>query len=70
MKMLIFHVDRLGRAYSIELARRGAAVVVNDLANPDKVVNEILAFGGKAVGSKASVEDGAAIIKTGKPWTV
>lgn len=50
----------LGRAFSLELARRGAAVVVNDLggntegagqssALADAVVEEIRAMGGKAI---------------------
>src|SRR6476659_9590871 len=56
----------LGRAYALELARRGAAVVVNDLGGPgdgldhdagpaDAVVAEITAAGGRAVASYASV---------------
>jgi 3-hydroxy-3-methylglutaryl CoA synthase/NAD(P)-dependent dehydrogenase (short-subunit alcohol dehydrogenase family)/putative sterol carrier protein len=68
----------LGRVYAIELARRGARVVVNDLggardgsgigsATPaDKVVEEIKAFGGEAVASYDSVatpEGGEAIVK-------
>jgi NAD(P)-dependent dehydrogenase (short-subunit alcohol dehydrogenase family) len=68
----------LGRHYAIELARRGAAVVVNDLggsmhgdgADPsvaDQVVAEIAEAGGIAVashGSVASPEGGEAIIRT------
>jgi multifunctional beta-oxidation protein len=41
----------------------GASVVVNDLVNPDPVVQEIIKAGGKAVGSKASVVDGDAVVK-------
>jgi NAD(P)-dependent dehydrogenase (short-subunit alcohol dehydrogenase family) len=58
----------LGRLYAIELARRGASVVVNDLggsmhgdgADPsvaDKVVNEIHREGGAAVASHDSVDN-------------
>lgn len=68
----------LGRAYALEFARRGAAVVVNDLgtsvggvgrssAAADKVVAEIVAAGGKAVANHDSVASAAgadAIIKT------
>jgi NAD(P)-dependent dehydrogenase (short-subunit alcohol dehydrogenase family) len=63
----------LGRGYALELARRGAAVVVNDLggssagegpssAAADAVVDEISASGGRAVASYDSVAtaDGAA----------
>ena len=57
----------LGRLYAIELARRGASVVVNDLggvvhgggADPsiaDLVVDEIVAAGGVAVASHDSVD--------------
>jgi NAD(P)-dependent dehydrogenase (short-subunit alcohol dehydrogenase family) len=67
----------LGRLYAIELARRGASVVVNDLggtmhgdgADPsvaDQVVEEIERAGGAAVASHDSVdspEGGAAIIR-------
>ena len=50
----------IGRMYALELARRGARVVVNDLgvsrdgagadtSAADKVVEEIMAAGGQAV---------------------
>ncbi|GKT62148.1 peroxisomal hydratase-dehydrogenase-epimerase [Colletotrichum tofieldiae] len=53
----------IGRAYSLAFAKHGATVVVNDLANPDDVVNEIKKMGGKAVGVKASAEDGDVVVK-------
>jgi 3-hydroxy-3-methylglutaryl CoA synthase/NAD(P)-dependent dehydrogenase (short-subunit alcohol dehydrogenase family)/putative sterol carrier protein len=69
----------LGRVYALELAKRGARVVVNDLggardgsgsgsARPaDAVVQEIVAAGGEAVAnydSVATVEGGARIVAT------
>jgi NAD(P)-dependent dehydrogenase (short-subunit alcohol dehydrogenase family) len=45
----------LGRAYALELARRGAHVVVNDIRDAANVVDEILAGGGKAIASEYSV---------------
>lgn len=55
---------RLGRCYSIAFAKLGACVVINDLADPAPVVDEILSDGGDATAVVASVEDGAYIVKT------
>jgi NAD(P)-dependent dehydrogenase (short-subunit alcohol dehydrogenase family) len=57
----------IGRAHALELGRRGAAVVVNDLAreHADEVVSAIEASGGTAVASYDTVatpEGGKAII--------
>ena len=54
---------RLGRSYALLFAKYGASVVVNDLVNPDSVVEEIRKNGGKAVGNKASAEDGDTVVK-------
>ncbi|KAH6895373.1 hypothetical protein B0T10DRAFT_536105 [Thelonectria olida] len=53
----------IGRAYALAFAKAGADVVVNDLANPDTVVEEIKKLGGRAVGVKASAEDGETVVK-------
>ncbi|MGD8714523.1 MAG: SDR family NAD(P)-dependent oxidoreductase [Desulfobacterales bacterium] len=70
----------LGRVYALELARRGAKVVVNDLGGSrdgsgegsssaaDKVVDEIKQLGGDAVANYDNVamtEGGANIVKCG-----
>jgi len=62
----------LGRAHALELARRGAKVVINDLGGSvdgsggssdaaKKVVEEIKAFGGQAIANGASVTDDAGV---------
>ncbi|KAL9104955.1 MAG: hypothetical protein Q9163_000127 [Psora crenata] len=53
----------LGRSYALLFAKHGASVVVNDLMNPDHVVQEIHKMGGKAVGNKASAEEGDAVVQ-------
>ena len=53
----------IGRAVSLELGRRGAAVVVNYNKSPEgaeQVVNEIQAAGGKAAAFQADVSNTAA----------
>jgi 3-oxoacyl-[acyl-carrier protein] reductase len=53
----------IGRAIALELARRGASVVVNYLKSPqaaDEVVAAIQAAGGKAASFQADVSDAAA----------
>ncbi len=56
----------LGRAHALLLAARGANVVVNDVAaDPESVVDDPIAAGGRAVANTASVaseEGGAAIV--------
>lgn len=62
----------LGRAYALELARRGASVVINDLGltddgqrSADQVVEEIKALGGSALASNhdvATVAGGQALV--------
>jgi NAD(P)-dependent dehydrogenase (short-subunit alcohol dehydrogenase family) len=62
----------LGRAHALELARRGAQVVVNDLGSAldgsggssavaEKVVAEIKAAGGAAIANGSSVTDDAGV---------
>ena len=62
----------LGRAYALQLADRGARVVVNDLGNAAGVVEEITAAGGVAVADSSDVADyaqmQAAVARTVEQW--
>ena len=53
----------LGRIYCLNFAKYGATIAVNDLIDPDTVVNEIKKNGGEAFGVKGSAEDGDAVVK-------
>lgn len=53
----------LGRIYCLNFAKYGAKVVVNDLMDPEPVVQEIQKLGGEAFGVKGSAEDGDAVVK-------
>ena len=64
----------LGRQHALELARRGAKVVVNDLGGSmdgsgggsdaaNKVVDEIKALGGEAIANGSSVTDDAGVAR-------
>ncbi|KAH7259806.1 hypothetical protein NW759_002743 [Fusarium solani] len=48
----------LGRAYALHFARLGASVMVNDIADPSSVVDEIHQMGGIAAGTVGSAEEG------------
>ena len=50
-----------GRAISLELARRGAAVVAVDLSPADEVIAEIQGLGGKGLALRADVSDPDAV---------
>jgi NAD(P)-dependent dehydrogenase (short-subunit alcohol dehydrogenase family) len=55
----------LGRSHALHLARLGAHVVVNDVADPNLVVDEIVAMGGSATANSDGVdtaEGGASLI--------
>ncbi|KAH6668286.1 hypothetical protein B0J14DRAFT_488778 [Halenospora varia] len=53
----------IGRSHCLEFAKCGARVAVNDLADPNPVVQEIIKVGGDAVGIPISAEDGDSVIK-------
>ncbi len=71
----------LGREHALELARRGARVVVNDLGGAmdgsggfsdaaKAVVEEIEAAEGEAIANGSSVTDDAGVaLMGGRPWT-
>ena len=51
----------LGRAHALELAGRGAHVIVNDVRSPAGVVDEIAAQGGSAQALEADITDAGAV---------
>ena len=50
-----------GRAVSLELARRGTAVIAVDIEEADDVVADIKALGGESIGLRADLSDPAAV---------
>ncbi|EME84833.1 uncharacterized protein MYCFIDRAFT_53091 [Pseudocercospora fijiensis CIRAD86] len=52
----------LGRAYSFELAKHGAKVIVNDIQGAEAVADAIRKKGGDAVACDVSVEQGKAVV--------
>ncbi|MFI7194021.1 SDR family NAD(P)-dependent oxidoreductase [Nocardia nova] len=60
----------LGRSHALQLARRGARVVVNDLSGPtgseptDAVVAQISAAGGSAIAEHADITDYSQVTAT------
>lgn len=55
----------LGRSHALQLARYSAQIVVNDVADPNSVVDEIVAMGGSATANSDgvdTVEGGSALI--------
>lgn len=53
----------LGRSHALQLAERGAKVVVNDLGDTQAVVDEIRSAGGQAIGFSGSVTDADAMAR-------
>ncbi|MBB4781565.1 SDR family NAD(P)-dependent oxidoreductase [Streptomyces rapamycinicus] len=53
----------IGREHALEFARQGATVVVNDVASPDGVVQEIRELGGEAIAHRGDVSDWDAALR-------
>lgn len=55
----------LGRSYALELARRGACLLLNDIGQTEveRTAEEVRAIGGQAAVSTASVEQGERIVE-------
>ncbi|CAM3464270.1 SDR family NAD(P)-dependent oxidoreductase [Nocardioides dubius] len=49
----------IGREHALELARHGARVVVNDVADPEAVVAEIRDLGGEAIANRSDISEWA-----------
>ena len=53
----------IGETYSKALAAEGARVVVSDIADPSRVVDEITSAGGEAIAKTADVTDDASLLE-------